>query len=189
MKERNVVSDMISSDIDKLIRKIIFPSLKENDFRKIKGRTAWGWCDDCIWVFNIKAVGHFHSIITNWPSASLTVNLGIYYTYLPHIREAKKDESGLMYPKEYECNRRAQLTCSYDQLKYTEHVECNSSEKKRRDIWWIQPDGSNIGEVINDINNRYLENAVKWFWEKSNKELTLQEAERLKGFNIENIDK
>lgn len=107
---------------------------------------------------------------------------------MTHIKEAKKDERGLMYPKEYECNRRAKLTCSYDQFKYTEHVKCNSSEKKRRDIWWIQPDGSNISEVINDINNRYLEYAVKWFWEKSNKDLMLQEAERLNGYIIEKID-
>ena len=180
--------DTISSDIDKMIRKIIFHSLKENGFSKTKRRTAWGWHDDCIWVFHIKAVGHFHSSITHWPSASLTVNLGIYYPYLPHIKEAKKDKNGLMYPKEYECNRRAELTCSYDQLKYTEFVNCNSSEKKRRDIWWIQPDGSNISEVINDINNRFLEHAVKWFGEKSNKELALQEAGKLKGFHIEKID-
>lgn len=36
------MSDSISSDIDKKIRKIIFPSLKENGFNKTKGRTAWG---------------------------------------------------------------------------------------------------------------------------------------------------
>ena len=184
-----MLADSISSDINKMIRKIIVPSLKDNGFNKIKGRTAWGWHGDCIWVFNISAVGYFHSAITHWPSASLTVYLGIYYTYLSHIVEPKKDENGLLFPKEYECNRRAQLTCSYDQLKYTENVKCNYSEKKRRDIWWIQPDGSNISEVINDIKNRYLDYAVKWFWEKSNKELTLQEAERLNGHRFDEIEK
>ena len=183
------MSDLITKDLDKNIRGIIFPSLKTNGFQKMKGKTAWGWHDECIWVFNIKAVGYSHSMVTNWPSASLTVNLGIYYTYLPHKSECKKDENGLLCPKEYQCNRRAELTCSYDQLKYTEHVKCNSSEKKRRDIWWVQPDGSNIIEVVNDINIRYLDYAVKWFMEKSDKELTLLEAGRLNGFHIEQIDR
>ena len=159
-----------------MIRKIIFTSLKENGFTKIKGKNAWGWHDDCIWVFNIRSVGKVHSYITKWPEYSLTVSLGIYYTYLPHKSNAKVDESGLLYPKEYECNRRAELTCSYDQFKYTEYIKCNISEKKRRDIWWVEPDGSNLSEVVNDINNGFLNYAVKWYKEKSNKELTMQEA-------------
>jgi hypothetical protein len=182
------MQESISKDIDKMIRKIIVPNLQENGFSKIKGRNAWGWHEECIWVFNIKSVGKVHSFITNWPAESLTVSLGIYYTYLFHIKEAKEGENGLLYPKDSECNRRARLTCSYDQFKYTENVDCNSSEKKRRDIWWIQPDGSNINEVINDINHRFLNYAVKWFEDKRNKELALQEAENLKGYIIEKID-
>ena len=99
--------------------------------------------------------------------------MGIWYTYLPYIGgEPRKDQNGLILPKEYECHRRAYLTCSYDQIKYTEHINCNKSEKKRRDIWWVHPDGSNANEVINDINSRFLYYAVKWFVEKSDKELT-----------------
>ena len=99
------------------------------------------------------------------------------------------DENGLLYPKEYECNRRVKLTGSYDQFKYTEYIKCNISEKKIRDIWWVEPFGSNLSEVINDINNGFLYYAVKWYKEKSNKELTMQEAERLNGFLFENIEK
>lgn len=181
------MQESIKKDVDKMLRKIIFPCLKENGFTEVKGRNAWGWHEDCIWVFNIRSIGKAHSIITNWPEDSISVYLGIYYTYLPHIIEAKKDKNGLLHPKECECNRRAQLTCSYEQIKYTEHVNCNASEKKRRDIWWIQPDGSNLSEVINDINNLYLNYAVKWFEKKSNKELTLQEAERLNGYHFEDV--
>lgn len=43
-----------STDIDKMIRKIIFSSLKEKGFTKTKGRTAWGWHEECIWVLNMK---------------------------------------------------------------------------------------------------------------------------------------
>lgn len=182
------MQEQIAKDIDKSIRKTIFPSLKENGFAKVKGRNAWGWHDDCIWVFNIRPVGKEHSMVTSWPEVSLTVYLGIYYTYLPHIRDAKMGENGLLYPKENECNRRSQINCSYDQFKYTEFADCNISEKKRRDIWWIEPDGSNLCEVVNDINNGFLNYAVKWFKEKSNKELTMQEAKRLNGFFFEDIE-
>jgi hypothetical protein len=178
----------ISKDIDKKIRSDIFPELKENGFILTKGRTAWGWHDECIWVFNISSVGNYHSSITNWPSASITVNLGIYYTYLPKIYELKRDDKDLLYPKENECHRRGILTCSYDQSKYTKQANCNTSEKNRRDIWWIQPDGSNITEVINDIHKCCLKYAVKWFLEKSNKEQTLLDAYNLYSYHIEDIE-
>lgn len=181
------MQESIKKDIDKMIQKIIFPSLKENGFSKTKGQNAWGWHNDCIWVYNIRPIGKAHSYISNWPAESLVVYLGIYYSYLPHVIELKKDESGMLYPKEYECSRRAQMICSYDQLQYTKDINCNSSEKKRKDIWWVQPDGSNLSEVISDINNCFLKHAVKWFEEKSNKELTMQETGRLNGYFIEHI--
>jgi len=70
-----------SGDVNKFVRRIINPTLKENGFSEIKGRTGWGWHDECIWVFNIRAVGGHHSFVTGWTSASLVVYLGICYTF------------------------------------------------------------------------------------------------------------
>jgi len=108
--------------------------------------------------------------------------------FFPEILEVKKDENGLWYPKEWQCQRRAQLTCSYEQLEYTKDINGNPAEKTRNDTWWIKPDGSNIGEAISDINNRFLRYAVKWFKEKSNKDLALQEITNFKGLHFDEIE-
>ena len=159
-----------------------------NGFTKIKGRNAWGWHGDCIWVFNISSLPKVFSLTSKWPAYSLTVRIGIYYTFLPPFGQVKVDENDLLYPREYECNRRAELTCSYDQLKYTKCKISIDIDRDRNDIWWIESDGSNIDEVINDINSQFLRYAVKWFNEKSNKELTLQEADRLNGIDFDEIE-
>lgn len=179
-----------SGEINKVIRKIINPTLKENGFSQIKGRTAWGWHDEYIWVFKIKAIGAYHASVTGWTASSLAVELGICYKILPDIGTVKKDENGTWYPVEWQCHRRAELTCSYDQLQYTKDIwSTNPREKTRTDIWWIQPDGSNIFEVVSDINKRFLKHAVKWFKEKSNKEIALQEITNFNGSHFDLIEK
>jgi hypothetical protein len=177
-----------SSEVNKAIRKIINRSLRENGFSIIKGRTAWGYHNESIWVFNIRAVGAYHSAVTGWPPASLVVSLGICYTFFPEIMKVKKDENGIWYPKEWQCHRRAQLTCSYSQLFYTKEIK-HLPEKIRNDIWWILPDDSNVLNAVSDINDRFLRYAVKWFNEKSNKESAIKEITNFKGMHYEKIEK
>ena len=134
-------------------------------------------------------MGAYHSAVTGWPPASLVVFLGICYTYFPEIMKVKKDESGVWYPKEWQCHRRAKLTCSYSQLEYTKELNEKSPEKTRNDIWWMLPDDSNVLKAVSDINDRFLRYAVKWLNEKSNKELAIQEVTNFMGMHFEKIEK
>ena len=43
----------------------------------------------------------------------------------------------------------------------------NPAERKRKDIWWLEPDGSNADEVAIDIAAGVVEIAVPWFREFS----------------------
>ncbi|MGN7942095.1 DUF4304 domain-containing protein [Virgibacillus sp. 6R] len=164
-------------EINKVIRKILSPTLRENGFHKVNTRHNWGWNDHCIWVLDIAAVGKSFSDVTGWSPMSIIVELGIYYDFIPPRDEIKISAKGELLPKIYQCDVRYDLSCNLDQSKYTKNFY-NRAEKERNDIWWIQPDGSNIEEVINDIKQDFLHNGLKWLIRNSNVETAYAEIEK-----------
>lgn len=64
----------------------------------------------------------------------------------------------------YQCHIQKSLNCILDQSKYTNHLD-NPAERERKDIWWIESDGSNVEEVIADIKQSFLNDGLKWFKE------------------------
>ncbi|OKH23981.1 hypothetical protein [Chroogloeocystis siderophila] len=139
-----------SPEVNKIIRKILSPVLRGNGFDKVKTRNNWADRDPCIWVLNIRAVKP-HS----FPSVSVSVWLGIYYKFIspdiPGRLLVDTDKDGKLIPKEWMCHIRNHLVLAeLDQSKYTKSLR-SSAEANRNDIWWIEPDGSNLEDVIHDI--------------------------------------
>lgn len=158
-----------SPEVNKIIRKILSPVLRDNGFDKVKTRNNWGDHDPCIWVLNIRAVGR-HS----FPSMSVGVWLGIYYKFvspdIPGRFYVKTDQDGKLIPKEWMCHVRNHLVlANLDQSNYTKYIH-SSAEANRNDIWWIEPDGSNLEKVINDIKIAFLTQGIQWFNAYSNLE-------------------
>lgn len=152
-----------SPEINKVIRKILTPVLKENGFNKVNTRHNWACIDHCIWVLDITAVGKYFSEVTGWSPMSIHVELGIYYDFVPpENSDIKMGTKGELLPKAHQCQLRNELYCSIDQANYTSHLE-NPAEVDRKDIWWIETNGSNIDEVINDIKRSLLISGLDWF--------------------------
>jgi hypothetical protein len=155
-----------SPEINQVIRRLLSPTLRENGFSKVKTRNNWGYHDRCIWVLQIRAVGKR----TAFPSMSLGVGLGIYYDFLPEEIPIKRDKDGNLIPEEYLCHIRNELfLANIDQSRFTKDLH-NSAEAARKDVWWVEPDSSNIEEVINDIKLSFLKNGLKWFNDFTNLE-------------------
>ncbi|MBH5320273.1 DUF4304 domain-containing protein [Paenibacillus sp. GSMTC-2017] len=150
-----------SAEINKVIREIITPVLKQNGLTKVQTRNNWGWHNDCIWVLHIRSVGNYFSLITGWTPSSIVVEIGIYYAFILSEQDIKADNKARLLPKVHECHIRTELTCSLDQSNYTKCLE-NPTEK-RTDIWWIEPDGSNIEVVGANIRDVFLEHGLSWF--------------------------
>ena len=157
-----------SPEINKVIRKSLSPILKENGFNKVNTRNNWRWIDQCIWVLKIGAVGNYFSEVTGWPPMSIHVELGIYYVFIPSSEEIKKGTNGELLPKEYQCHLRKELNCNLNQSNYTRHLD-NPADRTRTDIWWVEPDGSNVNEVIRDIGKSFVEKGLNWY--KNNTDL------------------
>ena len=126
-----------SPEINKVIRKILTPTLKGNGFNKVNTRHNWAWIDHCIWVLDITAVGKYFSDVTGWSPMSIHVELGIYYDFVPPENcDIKTGTEGKLLPKAHQSQLRKELYCNIDQAIYTNHFD-NPAEIDRKDIWWI----------------------------------------------------
>ena len=153
-----------SSEINKVIRQHFSPLLQQNGFTKVETRLNWGWDSPCTRVLIIRAVGGHFSAVTGWPSMSLGVQLGVWYEFIPqdHPRGVKINPNGKPLPQDYECQQRHHLDIGLDQNRYTQQLT-NPAEQSRTDLWWVQPDGSNVEEVVKDIGQQFLVAGRPWF--------------------------
>jgi hypothetical protein len=100
---------------------------------------------------------------------SLGVSPGVYYDFLPvevWFGPIKVSPQGKPMPQEWECACRSELHCTLDQRRLKQRLE-SRLERSRTDIWWIEPDGSNVEEVIQGIAQQFLAEGLAWFQRKT----------------------
>ncbi|MGD0088808.1 MAG: DUF4304 domain-containing protein [Planctomycetota bacterium] len=167
-----------STIINRSLRTYVMPALRAGGFEKVDARNAWNWRSECIWVFNIRAVGNYFSAVTGWPPASVCVWLGVYYRFIPRTGKIKTDEKGRVCPAEFACHMRSHLDRGLLQRDRVGTLRSeNPAERSRRDIWWLDPDGTNAEEVARDIAARVSETAIPWFTRCTDLKAALSEVE------------
>jgi hypothetical protein len=156
----------ISAQIDKAIRKILFPVLKDQGFLKVKIRNSWRYNEKCIWVFNLRVSNQHYP-----PLTTIFIFQGIYYTFLADANFLPKtDKEGRLIPEEWRGHvRNTLLLEKVDQTFFTEMLDY-PSDYQRKDAWFIKPDGSNIETAIEDIKSAFLNQGLKWFNDFTNLE-------------------
>jgi len=162
-----------SSITNKSFRKIISPELINSGFELINPRNGWRWNNKTIWVFSIRSIGSYISSITGWPSSSVIVRLGVFYTFMPIIEGIKTDKSGRLTPIEHTCQMRYILECNIDHKSKVGSLQ-NPAERLRTDIWWIEADGINADEIAISIRRAFLEQGMPWLTRLDNLEEALE---------------
>ena len=159
--------DMTSTSaiVNRSLRARVCPILRAGGFERVDARSGWRWIDEVVWVVKIRAVGHYFSEVTGWPPGSIGVSLGVMYSFMPH-GETKVDQEGRMLPEEHACNLRSSLVCELDQKDLLRRLQ-NPAERKRRDLWWVDPDGRNADEVAGDIGRALAETGLPWFGQRT----------------------
>lgn len=167
-----------SPEINKVLRRYLRPILIEKGFDRIEPRKAWGYRSPSIWTFNIRAVGSYFSDVTGWPPMSVGVNVGVYYEFIPWMgrRPLKADSKARLQPDVAVCHRRTEIIRSLDQAMYTSSLSL-APERARRDLWWIEEDGSNVADVVENIVICVLEQGIPWLHENSDIERTFSIVE------------
>jgi hypothetical protein len=151
-----------SALLNRSLRRRVAPLLRESGFQQVDARNAWSWRGESIRVFQIRAVGSYFSGSTGWPPGSVCTWLGVFFTFTPQPPGLKHDEQGRSRPQEHLCHMRSHLTCGLDQSARV-RVLPNPLERRRNDVWWVEPDGSNADEVADDVAASLVAQGLPWF--------------------------
>ena len=144
-----------SAEVNKAIRAILIPALREHGFTKLRTRHNWRYFSDCVWALHLHAVGAYFSSVTGFPPMSLAAELCIYYLDFPAGAAAPLDTDGLPIPAATHGHVRLPLAIQSNQDE-VRPASMRQIERRRDDIWWLSPDGSNLIDAITDIRNSVI---------------------------------
>lgn len=118
-----------------------------------------------IGFLDVKNAAYFNS-----NTASFILNLGIFFN---------SGESSKPYPKEYEAHVRGTLLRDFYQKNPMELKGFSffNPERRRRDIWWVEKDGSNLDDLLAHASHVIKRNAFKWLDQYSNIEYVIKYLE------------
>jgi hypothetical protein len=153
---------MDSSVVNKQIKSVIRPMLKEAGFTQFTSRTAWRYSREKIDVVNFQSFNSYLANALRCTTYSFAVRLGCSFDAIPR-REKVKSKDGSLRPEEYECHFRLPLQKSIKQ-----------PSLKRKDVWYVDPTGENLETVIADARRAILDIGLPWFKRFSNPQEVLR---------------
>lgn len=139
---------MGSSVVSREIRREVWPVLRQQGFDAFTSRTAWRHLPDRVWVVNFQSFSSYFSLVDGCTTFSFAMNIGIYLDALAENVDAKVRAR----PRDYHCHFRAKLAKGIHQQNYT-----------RSDIWFVDPQGSNLLDVVDDARRVLLSEGMGWF--------------------------
>jgi len=148
-------------EVNKSIRALLSPALRAAGFQKVETRHNWRYLSDSIWALHLKAVGAYFSSVTGFPPMSLVAELGIYYHDFPGQSGlvVPRGSDGLLLPPITHCYTRTCLELQRTQSALRPSTMADT-ERRRTDVWWVQPDGSNLEEVVLDIKDSLFNRGI-----------------------------
>jgi hypothetical protein len=140
---------MDSKVVNREIKTIIWPELKEVGFDTFTSRVAWRHCEDRIDVVEFQSFNKYNAEVIGITTFSFAVRLGCVPLYIPP-QWPFPVKDGVLKPSEAACYFRRSLICSLQ------------SEIKDKSIWPIDADGKNLHWCIRDVQNQ-IPDALAWF--------------------------
>lgn len=122
--------------------------LREEGFDDFTARCAWRHFEDRIWLVNFQSFNSYFSLVDGCTTFSFALNLGVYFYALSE----KDDFKEHVRPKCYECHFQGKLFKAITQQNYS-----------RKDIWYVDPEGLNLLEVLDDARRVLLRDGMAWF--------------------------
>ena len=142
---------MDSTEVNKRIKAVIWPLMRDSGFSQFTSRTAWRYGPQRIDVVNFQSFNSYLANSVGCTTYSFCVRLGSSFEAIPKWERVKRKD-GLLRPEEYECHFRIALQKSVTQPKL-----------KRRDVWYVDPAGENLEMVIADAKAVIAETGREWF--------------------------
>jgi hypothetical protein len=164
------------------IRRVVWPALREDGFAAFTGRTAWRYVDDDIDVVNFQSFSASLADAIGCTTFSFAVNLGVWLAEDEAPAPLKIRRDGRLQPEEYQCQHRLHLEKSLAQpwfkpfssdmrrwpLSLRRHRQglekvFRRDQHDRTDIWFVVPDGTNLGDCLDDALQAIGADGLPWF--------------------------
>jgi hypothetical protein len=171
-------------EVTREIRRLVWPTLREEGFEAFTGRNAWRYVGEAIDVVNFQSFSASLADSLGCTTFSFGVNVGVW---LPPDAweglELKRDAQGRLRPEEYQCEpHRRHLTKSLAQpwfkpfssdarrwlpslRLHREGLEkvFRRDRHDRSDVWFVLADRSNLVECLDDALQVIRAEGLPWF--------------------------
>ncbi|MHC4847356.1 MAG: DUF4304 domain-containing protein [Planctomycetota bacterium] len=169
---------MDSKTVNKEIRRIVRPVLKEAGFTAFSGRNSWRYAEDRIDVVNFQSFNSYNAAVIGCTTYSFALNLGCYLEWLPDPNGfVPKEVGGRLRPEEYHCPLRGRLSRGFEQ-----------PEVDTEYLWYIDPEAKYLPQSMEDVIERLRAEGFAWFEQFVSPEAVLrvfqgeEDMDRLWGF-------
>lgn len=143
------------SELQNHIKASISQCLVDEGFLAVKKQTFYNQKNNIIRIVHIDFLDKKNASYFNSNTASFSLMLGVHFNFENHTD---------FHPKEYESHIRGCLLRNFSQ-KHPMDLKGFAffhPERKRRDIWWIKNDASDLESLLDKANSAIDKNAVRW---------------------------
>ena len=158
-------AEISSTDINRLIRHLVWARLRDVGFDQRTARTAWRRWSEGVDVVNFQSFNAYLAGAVGCTTFSFAVNLGTTLDYLPGSVTGEASR-----PKEWQCPLRLHLRKRLSQPIFRPYAGVRdligaSAEDAvdRSDVWYVNADGSNIEETVADAAAVLESEGLPWF--------------------------
>ncbi len=142
---------MDSTIVNKEIKSLIRPLLQDAGFSQFTARTAWRYSPGKIDVLNFQSFNSYLADRLDCTTYSFSIRLGCSFDAIPRYTRVKQ-KNGYLRPEEYECH-----------IRFTPQKSIKQANLKRKDVWYVDPTGTNLAIVVGDARKAILETGLSWF--------------------------
>jgi hypothetical protein len=171
-------------EVTREIRRVVWPALRDEGFAAFTGRTAWRYVADDVDVVNFQSFSASLADTIGCTTFSFALNLGVWLAEDDNAQNLKlrRDADGRLRPEEYQCPHRLDLPKSLEQpwfkpfsrdtrrwpLSLRRHRQglekvFRHDQHDRTDIWFVQANGSNLGDCLEDALRAIRADGLAWF--------------------------
>jgi hypothetical protein len=141
---------MDSKDVNRKIREVIKPYLRDQGFTVFSQRNFWRFQGEDIHVINFQSFNSYLAEGLGITTYSYAVNLGLY-TKRINLGYPIKQKDGLLLPAEYQCHFRGSIKSGIEQ------------NINRDDLWAVNSSGSNLEICMADTLEQIRKYQKDWF--------------------------
>ncbi len=138
---------MDSRVVNKAIKQVVHPVLKEHGFTQFTSRNSWRYRAQRIDVINFQSFNAYLAESVGCTTYSFAVNIGCFLKYIP-VTHPIRTRSDQLIPQEYECP-----------LRMTLHKGLTQRRLKRPDIWLIKGE-RDVEPCVADARDQILNRAL-----------------------------